>query len=507
MPEPRHPADWILRFASSGALGVGVALAILVALLVLLPAQRRKDLKLPAALLALDVVALLLRALVDPESSAARTLSTISLILLLTVLARTWFLLVVDWLLGVRLGRPLPRIIREIVQGLVYVLVVIITLRAVGVEPGSLLTTSALLTAVIGLSLQDTLGNMVAGLSIQVQRPFEVDDWIQIDNDPRFIGRVIEINWRATKVVTLESIELIIPNNTLAKTPIRNYTKPTPVARRTIEVLGPYDVSPLRMQAALLRAAWSVPGVLEEPAPFVLIPRFADSSIAYQLCYFIDDFGRRDRVDTVVRTRIWYSLERERIAFAVPTQTLQLAPGPQERERDERRQCGRRLEALRGVDFLATVPPPLLERLAERSLTCHFAPGEIVLRQGDVGHELFILQEGEVSVVVGRPGGSTAEVARLGPGKFIGEMSLMTGEPRSATVQAVHNCEMVKVDKEAFQEVLGAAPALAEEITRVLVERHIQLEENLSVRSARSPVDTQARNNALLGRIRRFFAL
>jgi small-conductance mechanosensitive channel/CRP-like cAMP-binding protein len=505
MSEPRQVADWILRFASSGALGVGVALALLACLAVLLPGAKRKEVRLPAVLLALHLIAIALRAPVDPESAIARTLSTISLVLLLIVLGRGGFLLVADWFWGVRLGRPLPRIIREIAQGLVYALILLVTLRAIGVEPGSLLTTSALLTAVVGLSLQDTLGNLFAGLSIQAQRPFEVDDWIQIDNDPRFIGRVIEINWRATKVLTLEQIELIIPNNTLSKTPIRNYTKPLPLARRTIELLGPYDVSPRRMQMALLRALWSVPGVLEEPAPFVLIPRFADSGIAYQLCYFIEDFGRRDRIDTAVRQRIWYVLDRERIVLPFPTQTLQLAPGRDAHE--DRAQRAKRLEALRGVDFLATVPLPLLERLAERSQTCHFGPGEPVIRQGDAGHEFFIIQHGEVCVIVGRSGGSMAEVARLGPGKFMGEMSLMTGEPRSATVQAVQECEMVRVDKDAFHDVLAEAPALAEEITRILVERQIQLEENLSSRSQRSPVDTEARNSALLGKIRRFFSL
>jgi small-conductance mechanosensitive channel/CRP-like cAMP-binding protein len=504
MSEPRQIADWIVRFASSGALGIGVALALLGCLAFLLPAAKRKEVRLPAALLALHLVTIVLRALVDPESTAAKTLSTISLVLLLTVLGRGGFLLVADWFWGVRLGRPLQRIYREIAQGLVYAFILLVTLRAMGVEPGSLLTTSALLTAVIGLSLQDTLGNLFSGLTIQAQRPFEVDDWIQIDNDPRFIGRVIEINWRSTKVLTLEQIELIIPNNTISKTQIRNYTKPTPLSRRAIEVLGPYDVSPRRMQLALLRALWAVPGVLEEPAPFVLIPRFADSGIAYQLCYFIDDFARRDRIDTLVRQRIWYVLERERIVLPFPTQTLQLAPA---HEREDREQCARRLEALRGVDFLATVPLPLLERLAERSQTCHFGPGEPVIRQGDAGHDFFILQQGEVSVIVGRSGGSMAEVARLGPGKFMGEMSLMTGEPRSATVQAVQECEVVKVDKDAFHDVLAAAPALAEEITRILVERQIQLEENLSSRSQRSPIDAEARNSALLGKIRRFFAL
>ena len=141
-------------------------------------------------------------------------------------------LLVLDTILSRRLDRPLPKIIRDILQGLVYFVLALAILRQLGVEPGQLLTTSALLTAVVGLSLQDTAGNLIAGLSVQLQRPFDVGDWIQFDDNPKNIGRVIEINWRATTLLTLDENEIIVPNGLLAKAPLRNYTKPTNVARR-----------------------------------------------------------------------------------------------------------------------------------------------------------------------------------------------------------------------------------------------------------------------------------
>jgi small-conductance mechanosensitive channel/CRP-like cAMP-binding protein len=508
VPDWRQLSDIIARFASSGALGFGVASSLLAVALLVLKAKDRARLRFPAALLALDLVTLLLRAPLDPASALTRTIANVSLLFVLLALGRTSFILVVDWFLGERLRRPLPRIIHDIVQGVVYVLAILITLRAAGVEPGSLLTTSALLTAVVGLSLQDTLGNLFAGLSIQAQRPFEVGDWIQIDSDNRFIGRVIEINWRATTVLTLEHVELIIPNGALAKTPIKNFTKPSPLSRRTIEVVAPYDASPRKVEAALLQALWSAPGVLTEPPPFVLMPKFADSGIAYHLCYFIDDFARRDRVDTLVRQRIWYSLRRAGIELPFPTTTVHVAESSAEaRAHEKRRQEARRLEALRGVDFLASVPPPLLERLAALSETCEFAAGEVILRQGDPGQELYIVLSGEVSVLVGRTGGSTAEVARLGPGKFLGEMSLMTGERRSATAQAIEDCEVVRVSKDAFHDILAAAPELAERITKVLIERQMQIDENVSARRARPEAEAAARTVQLLDKVRKFFSL
>lgn len=510
MPEPSQPdlGHAVLGLVSSGAPGIAVAVLLIAALGALLPRRDRGRIRAPAALLVAHVAVLLAWLPLDPASSLARALRVLALFFLLAALGRAAFLLVVDVLLGARLNRPLPRIFRDIVQGLVYAGVVLVTLRGAGFEPGSLLTTSALLTAVVGLSLQETLGNLFAGLTIQAQRPFEVGDWIQYDPDPKLIGRVIEISWRATTVLTSDEVELIIPNGALAKSPIRNYTKPSGLSRRMIEVQAPYDVSPRRVEEALIGAAHAVPGVRNEPAPFVLTRGFADSGINYQLLFYIDDFSLRDRVDSAVRQRVWFAFQRAGITIPFPIRTVfmhAVSAEAEQRAADEARD--RRLASLRVVDFLATLPADALERLATLSQSRHYMAGEVVIRQGDTGHELFIIQAGEVAVLVGRSDGSVAEVARLGAGKFFGEMSLMTGEPRTATIQATRDCELVIVDKASFRAILAAAPHLAERITEVLVERQAALEENLSNRSARSQAEKAAKSNALLTTIRQFFAL
>jgi small-conductance mechanosensitive channel/CRP-like cAMP-binding protein len=508
MPDTLHFYDMAVRFASSSAIGIGVVLLLLITLRILLPPGDRHRLRVPAIFLALYILIVPLRLFLTAENALSRALYALSLFLMLTALGRSAFLLLVDVILGIRFSRPMSRITREICQGLVYAVVVLITLRAAGVEPGSLLTTSALLTAVIGLSLQDTLGNLFAGLSIQAQSPFEVGDWIQIEPDPRFIGQVIEINWRATKILTLEQIELIIPNAALAKSSIRNFTKPSLLARRTIEVPGPYDVSPRKVEDALVAAARSTPGVLPEPAPYVHLSKFADSSITYLLCFFIHDFARRDRIDTAVRQRIWFTFQRSNIVIPFPTQTLQLHDNSLDaRTRHDAEKQARRRRSLSGVDFLTTLPAPLLDRLAALSKTDSYTFGEVIIRQGDAGDELFIVQSGEVSVLLGRAGGSTVEVARLGPGKFFGEMSLMTGERRSATVQAAMDCELVKVDKESFHDILAAAPDLAERITEVLVTRQTEIDENVSARAARHRSEVERKTNDMLGKIKQFFAI
>ena len=212
---------------TSDTIGAAVALGLAVLVRLVLPAGAKRLARGPAILLVLHIIARVPLPLLTEGTSGARLVETVSLVFLLASIGRSSVLLALDGIASRRMSRPMPKIFRDIIQSVVYVALFIVALRTAGVEPGSLLTTSALLTAAIALSLQETLGNLVAGLAIQMQRPFDVDDWIQFDTDIKHIGRVLEINWRATKVITLDDVEIVVPNAALAKASITNFTKPT----------------------------------------------------------------------------------------------------------------------------------------------------------------------------------------------------------------------------------------------------------------------------------------
>jgi small-conductance mechanosensitive channel/CRP-like cAMP-binding protein len=496
------------RVTAFTGIGLLIAVGLLVLNRFLLPEQAQKKARPAVALLVLHLVFLLLRLLAPSGWSGDKTLAWLSLLFLLLTIGRSAFLLLVDTLLGDRLARPMPKIFRDILQGLVYIAVFLVTLRAAGVEPSSLLTTSALLTAVIGLSLQETLGNLFAGLAIQAQTPFEVGDWIQFDEISTHIGQVVEINWRATKIVTLDLVEITVPNGTLAKAPIRNYTKPTPIARRTAEVLCSYEIPPHRVQQTILNAIREMPHVLQDPKPCVLNMRLDDSGITYQVCYFINEFNIRNIIESSIRDRIWYALKRENIPIPFPMRTIHMHEVSDDTlAKDERMRLQRRVQTLQFVDFLNILPDSDLHRLAAVAESRIYADGEIIIRQGEKGDDFFIIETGMVSVLVGRPGGSTAEVARLGSGKFFGEMSLMTGEQRTATVCTNGSCELLVLRKKDFQPILNESPELAERISKVIVMRQEAIEANVASRSVRNMSETDQRSGLLLNRIIDFFAL
>jgi CRP-like cAMP-binding protein len=365
---------------------------------------------------------------------------------------------------------------------------------------------------------------MIAGLAIQVQRPFDEGDWIQFDAEAKHIGRVVEINWRATKVVTLDEVEVTVPNATLAKAPIVNFTKPTGASRRSLYVQVPASVPPALVQRTILDALPGSLGVLDLPAPSVVNNGLVDGNVEYWVRFFTVLFDRRDGVDGAARDHIWYAFSRAGIPFALPNRNVELREITALSQRTAEEATIVRHEAsLATVDFLRGLAPEVRRTLAERARTRMYLAGETIVRQGDESGEMFLVEAGEVAVVVESASASSSvealtsadagavgkEVARLGVGKFFGEMSLMTGERRTATVRAKIACTLLVLDHAAVRTVLAAEPALAEHISRVIAERQAALTAGDALASAvhRAPASVDVRSSELLGMIKRFFSL
>ncbi|MAC26148.1 MAG: hypothetical protein CMH59_06675 [Myxococcales bacterium] len=492
----------------TGGVGIAVAAVMILLLPLVLPKGERGRTKLPLILLLLYVAIVASRSFLDDDSPSHEPLKVAGVFFLGSSMARSGFLLVLHSVITRTLGGNVPRIVRDLVQALLFMGVLMLTLRAAGVEPSSLLTTSALLTAVIGLSLQDTLGNLFAGLAIQAQRPFRVGDWIQYDDTEHHIGRIVEMNWRAVKVETLDKVEMTVPNATLAKSSLQNYSMPTRVARRHAYVEAPYDRPPERVIPQLVDAVRGVAGVLPRPPADAVVKDFTERGVRYDVRYYIDDFEQRELIGGQVRERLWYALQRMGVEIPVPQRLVRMFDYTEERlEHEAEARVDERDRALKRVDFLRALPDEARHRLAEGTHTRMYAPGETIIVEGEAGEELFIVRSGEVRVEIGRR--KRHEVARLGPGQFFGEMSLMTGEHRKASVRAVRESEILVIDREALRPVLEEAPELAETISRVLAEREEMLDEadDASTSDMGVKKSVERETSVLLWRIRKLFSL
>lgn len=501
--------EFLEGYAGLAVTGLVIAIVLLLVTWRLLPPRDRKLTRMPILLLFVYLAAAGVALFVPAGSSVKTAMSFVALLSLLLTFGRLTAVLVLEVLLRRKLGRPMPTILRDIAQGVLYLFLLLAALRAIGFDPGSILTTGAVVTAVIGLSLQETLGNLVAGLAIQLQRPFDEGDWVQLEPDGKRIGRVVEINWRATKVITLDNVEVIVPNGMLAKVPIVNYSKPTKAARRSVYVSVSYDIPPPRVHEAILEAIRDAPGVLAEPAPSILTNNFGDSGIEYWVRFFTEDFDRRDGVDSGVRDRIYYALHRANFEIPFPQRKVHVHQVSDESvARDNDARIARRERALASIDLLKFLDAGILWRLAAAATTRIFSPGETIVRQDDDADELFVIERGTVTVLLEGKGKKPSEVTKLGPGMFFGEMALVTGERRQATVRASTECELTVIGHQAFHDVLAASPDMVKELSRVLAERQTMLEEHAErLSSGDHEREVSLKSIQFFDRIKKFFEL
>jgi len=395
-------------------------------------------------------------------------------------------------LFDVALGRrAIPRILRDLMQGIAYLVAALIVLTRSEIDVTKVFTASVLTTAVIGLALQETLGNLMAGLTLQLERDLEIGDWISLD--AKIEGQIREIRWRATTIVTRTGDLTLIPNTAITRGTIVNYSRPTTAHRERIQVRIDSQHPPGRVREAVVEAVRALPFVRSEPPPDCLLADFKEDGSEYSVVYWMDDFRRHEPINAAVRSAVWYALNRAGMEMPFPTHNVRLTEMNDERaRRQDDQEYARRIDALARVDLFRALDAQRVDRLSRRMKLLMFGPDETILRQGDPGDSLYVIRSGTVAV----------RARTMTAGQFFGEMSLMTGAPRSATVVAKSDVECYVVDKEAFQQILEETPELADSISDILA-RHQAADEA----QAPDAPPTAAQKTQLLAKIAAFFGI
>jgi small-conductance mechanosensitive channel len=423
---------------------------------------------------------------------------------LLSVLLFSFGVVIVAGLLlfdVVLVRREIPRILRDLIQGVAYLITAALVLTRSEVDVTKVFTASVLTTAVIGLALQDTLGNVMSGLALQLERDLEIGDWISLDD--RISGRIRDVRWRATTIVTKNGDLMLIPNSAITRATIVNYTRPTTAHRQWINVRVHFRHPPARVREVIMEAVRGQPFVRADPSPDCILREFKDDASIYSIRYWMDDVQRDDSMDSAVRCAVWYALHRAGMEIPFPSRNVNLTEMNEDRaRRKDDEEYARRVDALSRVDVFRALDAEKIDRLSRRLRMLMFGPGETILRQGDPGDSLYVVRSGAVAVQIGVLG-AFKEVATLSDGQFFGEMSLMTGATRAATVVAKSDVECYIVDKEAFQEILQEKPELAGIISDILARRQVALGEI----PAQSVLPTAVQKNQLMTKIASFFGI
>ncbi|MGO8764460.1 MAG: cyclic nucleotide-binding domain-containing protein [Limisphaerales bacterium] len=402
-----------------------------------------------------------------------------------------------------RYNVEVPKFLAEVVRlGILLVAVFLVLRFGYDQTINGLLIAPGILVVILGFAMQDSVGNIISGLTLQVGKPYQYGDWLLIDG--RY-AEVIEINWRATRLRTLDDILIEIPHRQMAAQNIVNLNRPLRRHAMRISVGIEYGAPPTRVKDVLLHATANARGIAPEPKPKVYLKNFGDSSIEYEIKFWIEDHSTYFEVCDSVRTNVWYSLHRHGIRIPFPIRTVQLErPAPDKQQQVQ----GAARAMLRQHPLFKSFTDVQLDALLPRGQAVHFGRGEKLIHQGDNGDSMFILVDGRAEVLASRDG-IQAPVGALGAGDCFGEMSLLTGERRSATVVAATDCEVVEIGKEILGKSLKENPQLLTKLGELLAKRRLETEGILSESASKAALTEIQKQytDGFLDKLRLFFQL
>lgn len=478
-----------------------LVVALLSAVLILLGRLRflkvLRALALPLVGLAASAIGLVLVEALHLEGTAWASAADIAFLVVLGYLAgRLLLMLVFDWILVRRMGLEVPRLGRDVLSLVIHFAVIATVLKLVlGLEVGALFATSAVITVIIGLSLQQTLGNLLAGIALAWEGRLKRGEWLQLGE---VVGEVVEPGWRSIVLRTVLDERVVIPNSRLTEelvTLLGNGRRPVGIE---VDLSVSYDTPPDQVHRALHDVLRDLPAVVGDPAPQVLTRELGDNGIVYTCRAWSTTPWSDLRFRSELLTRAYAALGRAGMEFPFPQRTLHVA-----RRRPPADPRRRIRAALEGCDLFRGLPESSLDLLAESSRLLRFAPGEAVVREGEVSTAMYAIATGSVQVSQRRAGGDTV-VGRLDAGRVFGEVAFLRGSPRLATVSATGSLEVVEIGEETLRDLLQQAPELAEELAR-RVAGHERSTEEAAAADADAPKVGRLAVAELLGAIWRRF--
>jgi len=439
-------------------------------------------------LLALLAVAAFVLPRMTPHPAAHRAADVIFWAALAYGAIRLISFLLLDPLLSQR-QTATPGFARDILVVVLYAVSAGLILRGVmQVSLGQLLGTGAIAAAVVGLSLQEVLGNLFAGISLHLDPAFQEGDWLEITGNLRggpgretLIGQVEAMTWRTVQLRTENGDMDILPNRIIAQAVVTNLYVPSGFHRRTAKII----VEPrLDLHVGIEKLTLALAGLPHQPhrCPEVVVHSTDMGGAVLEMRFWALGF-RHGRQAAFQATRLAATvLPREGFRLMGPHGPTPLVA---------------HAEATPGSALMGQIirelglPDHWIEDLRPHLRRRLLAPGEGVIREGDPGNSLFAVHRGTLQVVRAEDrldpytGLFWKPLADLGPGQWFGEASLLTGAPRNATVVAATEAEILELPKEAFEASLKREPELLEHLVDLMDRRERETAEVPAAKESR----------------------
>ena len=404
----------------------------------------------------------------------------------------TWLLLVIPSEFG--WWKPIPKILRDLIGLAIATSITLILIqRDFQINLIGLAATSAVITAVIGLAAQETLKNLFAGISLQVDSPFEEGDWIDLGFTR---GVVKSLRLMSTRILTLEGSLTVVPNSRIATEVLRRFKPGEPVGQ-TFEIGLDYNLPPRQAINLLQRTVSHNRKVLREHGSRVWVSEFGERAIVYKLLTWQQSALEQIQLRSDIMEQTWYALQRIGQTIPVPIRDIRTNQPPTRNHFNSITPAAR-IQRLKETEIFGHLNNEELRDLSDMATCISFAPGESVVRQGERGESLFIVVNGKLEVLREDSNHSMAHITYLEDADIFGEMALCTGEARTATIIAIQECILLEIQRQHLMPLMKKNPQIIETIGSLVAARRQQLKEISGSRA-------ETRRQALIARMRKLF--
>jgi small-conductance mechanosensitive channel len=319
---------------------------------------------------------------------------------------------------------------------------------------------------VVALALQNTLSDVVSGILLVVDKPFQVGDWLRIGTVE---GRVLQMNWRAVRLFTRDFDVLTIPNGVLGKDMIYNYTIVDPSHAEHVPAHFSYLDPPNRVKRALREAVQDIDGVLAEPPPEVATIAYNTEAIQYDIKYFIRDFNRSPEIREAVTSRIFYVAKRHQFRIPFPQHVQWNIADLYTQQVDAKRVI---LDHVPTLAYFKNVDRMLIDHLVDRASLAYYGAGECIVHMGDVTSNFYIILDGQVRLSSLNDAGHDAyDTHVLTHGDFFGETVLLQGKPSPVSVTAIEDTRVIVIAPQLLRDLAALDPRFALEMHRIIESR------------------------------------
>ena len=405
----------------------------------------------------------------------------------------SWAVMLMPSELGV--WKPIPKILRDLLSLAIATAITLVVIhRDFQVNLVGLAATSAVITAVIGLAAQETLKNLFAGISLQVDSPFEEGDWIDIGFTR---GIATSLRLMSTRIRTIEGYSTVIPNSRIAVEGLRRVKASEPVGQ-SFEIGLDYSLPPRQAIELLKRTLNNNKEVLKDPTPKVWLSEFSDSAIVYRIITWQTSAGERSQLRSDLMEQIWYALQRIDQSIPFPIRDIRTKPSLAKLpSRTFNVDSVQRL--LAQTEIFRHFTSDQLCKLATQA-SCHsYGLGETVVLQGELGTNLYIVASGSLDVVRRTSQEGLVHISTLKHSDVFGEMGLCTGEPRSANVICNEECVLLEIQRMHLIPLMEESPQILEMMGTLMAQRRQGLR-------AMNQERAETRRQALINRMQRLFS-